>query len=79
MTAKTDELTAVRTAWSGAFGKAVCDDDDFFDLGGNSVAALSICSRLEESIGTRVPLRVLFTHPRFGDYAAEVARIVGGS
>jgi amino acid adenylation domain-containing protein len=30
-------------------------DDDFFDMGGDSLAALSVCARLEAVLGRRVP------------------------
>ncbi|MEV2279005.1 phosphopantetheine-binding protein [Nocardiopsis sp. NPDC049922] len=66
---------AIRAAWRSALGTEFDGDADFFALGGDSLAALSIAAKLEESLGFRVGLRVLFEHPRLDDYIDEVARI----
>jgi acyl carrier protein len=67
---------AAHAAWADVLDVPVRDDTDFFDLGGSSITALSICSRLAESLSTRLPLRLLFTHPRFADYVGAVWEIV---
>ena len=64
--------TVVRGAWEAVFGSPVHDDSDFFALGGDSLKALSICSKVEEAVGTRPRLRLLFDHPCFGDYVREL-------
>lgn len=61
-------IASARAAWSAALGCHVDDGTDFFDTGGTSLAAMQIISSLEEATGTRVPLRGLFDHPRFGDF-----------
>lgn len=38
-------------------------DDNFFDLGGDSLAAISILAGLEKSLGHRVPMHLLTEHP----------------
>ena len=74
---ETDRVSArVREAWEAVLGKRVADDADFFALGGNSMAAMSISGRLEEEFRVRPKLRVLFDHPRFDDYVSEVSRIL---
>lgn len=67
---------AVRVAWQDVLAKPVADDSDFFALGGDSMAALSISARLEESFRVRPKLRVLFDQPRFDDYALAYTRLV---
>ncbi|WP_217998117.1 non-ribosomal peptide synthetase [Nocardia paucivorans] len=38
-------------------------DDGFFDLGGNSLAAIQLVARLEETTGVNVPIHWVFTDP----------------
>ncbi|WP_245672135.1 non-ribosomal peptide synthetase, partial [Nocardia anaemiae] len=38
-------------------------DDDFFDLGGNSLIATRVVARLGAAIGSRVPVRAVFESP----------------
>ncbi|TDP41633.1 non-ribosomal peptide synthase/polyketide synthase [Nocardia ignorata] len=38
-------------------------DDNFFDLGGNSLTAVQLASRLSETLGTPVPVAWFFTDP----------------
>lgn len=66
----------VRHAWEEALHKRIADDADFFDLGGNSMAAISICNQLEEALRVRPRLRTIFDNPRFTDYVAEISKIV---
>ena len=44
-------------------------DDDFFELGGNSLIAMRAVSRLGNAISTDVPVRVLFTNSGVGTLA----------
>jgi amino acid adenylation domain-containing protein len=41
----------------------IAPNDDFFDLGGDSLAAMSLIDNIEKDIGVRIPLRVIFDHP----------------
>jgi acetoacetyl-CoA synthetase len=63
-----DLLRAVRAVWEDVFGVPVPDDADFFDLGGASVEAMSISSRLEARLPVPPRLRLLFVHPALADY-----------
>ncbi|MFD2467578.1 amino acid adenylation domain-containing protein [Amycolatopsis silviterrae] len=47
--------------------------DDFFDLGGHSVAATRISVRLRAALDADVPVRALFDHPTVEALAAAVA------
>jgi acyl carrier protein len=62
----------VRDAWEAVFHAPIRDDSDFFALGGDSLKALAICSKVEEAFGARPRLRLLFDHPCFGDYVREL-------
>jgi acyl carrier protein len=66
----------VRDAWEEALSARVADDADFFDLGGNSMAAISISGHLEGALRVRPKLRAIFDNPRFADYVDEISKIV---
>ncbi|MEV5838466.1 non-ribosomal peptide synthase/polyketide synthase, partial [Nocardia sp. NPDC052112] len=47
-------------------------DDDFFDLGGNSLIATQVVARLGAALDTRVPVRMLFEAPNVAALAARM-------
>jgi hypothetical protein len=49
--------------------------DNFFELGGHSVAGARVLSRLQPHVGVRLPLRVLFDHPVFGEFVVAITRL----
>jgi acyl carrier protein len=49
-------------------------DDNFFLLGGNSIAATQVMGRLREALGLELNLRLLFEAPSLAEFCAEVAR-----
>ncbi|MGW4771331.1 amino acid adenylation domain-containing protein [Nocardia sp. NPDC004278] len=52
-------------------------DDDFFDLGGNSLVATRVVARLGTAIGGRVPVRAVFEAPTVAALAAAIAPSAG--
>ncbi|WP_280227474.1 non-ribosomal peptide synthetase, partial [Nocardia farcinica] len=52
-------------------------DDDFFDLGGNSLIATQVASRLGIALDTRVPVRMLFEASTVAALAARVESQAG--
>jgi acyl carrier protein len=49
--------------------------DNFFEIGGNSLQATQVMSRLRESLSLELPLRRLFEQPTVADLALAVTEI----
>src|SRR5436305_2940029 len=52
-------------------------EDDFFALGGHSLVAAQVTSRVLQAFSVELPLRLLFEHPTVAAFAAEVERMRG--
>jgi acyl carrier protein len=53
-------------AWATVLGRAeVGPDDDFFALGGDSLAAAKVIARLAERLGARISMDVFLERPVF--------------
>lgn len=66
-----------RAAWKAALGTdEISDDSNFFDLGGDSAAALSVVLTLEDDYSIFVEADILFGNPRFGDFVNAVQAAV---
>ncbi|WP_107068326.1 amino acid adenylation domain-containing protein [Streptomyces sp. CT34] len=60
-----------------AWGKAleydnVSVEDDFFACGGDSLTAVELILTINREFGTRLPLQVVFEHPKLVDLAARI-------
>ncbi len=61
---RTDMERALAGAWEEVLGvERVGATDNFFDLGGNSISAMRVTSRLRELLGLELPIVSLFDHP----------------
>ena len=58
---------------------AVGRDNDFFDLGGDSLLAGRVLTLLRRRTGADVSLRLVFEHTRLADLAAALPAVAGGS
>ncbi|MGW6424729.1 non-ribosomal peptide synthase/polyketide synthase [Nocardia sp. NPDC055053] len=69
---------AVAEVFGEVLGRAqVGLDDDFFELGGNSLIATRVAARLGAALSTRVPVRTLFEATTVVDLAAALAARMG--
>ncbi|EPH45403.1 putative Linear gramicidin synthase subunit C [Streptomyces aurantiacus JA 4570] len=76
---RTPAERAVAAAWADVLDTdAVGADDDFFALGGDSILAVRVTSRLRAAFGTDVSPRLLFTHPTLCALAAALGDPVAG-
>ncbi|GGZ70809.1 phosphopantetheine-binding protein [Streptomyces echinoruber] len=58
-----DEL--VLAAWCDILDvRSPSPDDDFFDLGGNSLLAVTLVERIEDALGAEIPLEEFFLDGR---------------
>lgn len=78
-----DPADVVARIWSEVFEvDQVRPEDDFFVLGGHSMTAVRIASRLRAELGLRVPVRTILDNPTVGTLAATVAgaaRVAGSA
>ncbi|WP_280294544.1 AMP-binding protein, partial [Nocardia abscessus] len=58
-------------------GAPVGADDDFFELGGNSLIATQVAARLGAAIAARVPARLIFESPTVAALAARLEPLKG--
>jgi amino acid adenylation domain-containing protein len=48
--------------------------DNFFEIGGNSILAAMVSSKLSQKLNTRVPLELIFEHPILQDFCREIEK-----
>jgi acyl transferase domain-containing protein len=66
-----DRLAAL---WSEVLGvRAIRGEDDFFELGGNSLVAVELISRVRDSFGVSTSIVAVFDNPRLDALAAVLA------
>ncbi|MEA2175746.1 MAG: hypothetical protein QOD00_3338 [Blastocatellia bacterium] len=68
---------ALADIWSRVLGvERVGARDDFFMLGGNSLSATQLVSRLREAFDVELPLRLLFKHPTIAQLASLIEEML---
>lgn len=65
-------LGSVLAAWGGAFGHTVDQDADFFDIGGHSLLAAQLASRIETDLGVTVTINDVLTTRTPGALARRI-------
>jgi amino acid adenylation domain-containing protein/non-ribosomal peptide synthase protein (TIGR01720 family) len=70
--------TLLARLWSDVLGcEGIGRDADFFALGGHSLSATQLATRIRAELGVEVGLQAIFDQPRLGDMAAVIARAGG--
>jgi phthiocerol/phenolphthiocerol synthesis type-I polyketide synthase E len=65
----------LRALWTALLGRPeIAADADFFDLGGNSLTAVELMSRVRAEFGVDLGVVALFDHPTLAALAVEVDR-----
>jgi len=74
-----DTAEVVAASWRKALNVSeVADDDDFFELGGNSIVVTRIVSQLRRELGIEVDMLQLWETSAFGEFRDVVeARLAG--
>jgi hypothetical protein len=71
-----DLVDTLRSLWSELLDYPACDTDaNFFLLGGTSLQAGRLVSRIKGLCGVRVPLRYVFTSPTPATLAERIAQL----
>jgi len=72
---RNDAEARIAALWSQVLGlPQVGIDQDFFSLGGTSVLAIDIRTRIEQEMGVEIPMAVLFESPTVEKLAAQLGK-----
>ncbi|MFF2744219.1 amino acid adenylation domain-containing protein [Kitasatospora sp. NPDC058048] len=74
---RTDAELLVAEVWETVLGATeVGAHDDFFAIGGHSLAATRVAGRLMAALDFALPVRLLFEHPVLADFAAALEALL---
>lgn len=72
-----DQVTRV---WKEILGQLPSGErTHFFDVGGQSLAAMRMINRLRQNWGVTVPMRLIFDHPVLADFATAATAVLAES
>lgn len=72
-----DVKAHLRKLWANSIGvEKIEDEDNFFDLGGNSIIAVGLFSQINQDFGLNLNLATLVTSKNFVTFANDVSRQV---
>ncbi|MBD9628171.1 amino acid adenylation domain-containing protein [Ensifer sp. ENS06] len=67
----------VAALWQEVLQQPVATTDaNYFELGGDSLNAMRILLKIEETLGLRPPLALVFTHATVGEFAAGLLELI---
>lgn len=74
---QTDTQRAVAVAWADVLNKDSFDiDDDFFEIGGNSMTATLVTYSLREEFEREFPLMLIFENATITELADAIDKLV---
>ncbi|HEX3154979.1 MAG TPA: amino acid adenylation domain-containing protein [Candidatus Angelobacter sp.] len=60
----------IANIWTELLGRTqIADHENFFDLGGHSIMAMQVISRVREAFAIDLPIKSLFTAPALGEFS----------
>lgn len=69
-----DAMIRMATIWAEILGTdRIGAEDRFFDIGGHSLLAVEMITRVEREFRTAVPLTTIFSHPTLEEFTRRVA------
>jgi hypothetical protein len=74
-----DTERVVASVWAEVLDRPVARDDNFFEIGGHSLAAVKVFRRLSEASGAPLALTDVFRFPTVRSFAGHVDRLTAGS
>lgn len=73
---RTDTERKLAGIWGEVLGvDGVGSDDDFFDLGGNSLVAMQLISAIRSGFAVKLPMRILFDAPTVSVMATQIEQL----
>jgi phthiocerol/phenolphthiocerol synthesis type-I polyketide synthase E len=70
---------AIARIWSDILGvEGIQLDDDFFDLGGNSLVGVKLVAEVRKATGAKLPMRMLFESSTVRGMVSSVENLLSG-